>query len=271
MANGQIHTLLVTPDEQWRVNLAAHLAENNFDRISQAADAASALSLVGEASPDLAVIEAGLPDADGLTLCQVMQTLHPTIKIVLIAKDDAALQLAALHANACGCINRDLPPAQWAGLLTYVHGGGAAFSQVVVGELLTGAWLAKTGAAMLTVGPLAIDVARRQVMLSGQPIFLTPREFMLLACLARNAGRVVTFDQLLNEAWGYDSEIGTPAQVRLYVTRLRRKLDDNPDSPGFIVTERGIGYRLRSPAQWRRQANPERLNIFYAARMLESV
>jgi two-component system KDP operon response regulator KdpE len=77
----------------------------------------------------------------------------------------------------------------------------------------------------------------------------------LLACLARNTGRVVTFDQLLNDAWGYDSEAGTESQVRMFVTRLRRKLVDDPQSPDFIVTERGVGYRLRSQGQWRQKAD----------------
>jgi two-component system KDP operon response regulator KdpE len=266
MPNGRIHTLLVTPDEQWRARLDMHLAQNNFELVGKAANATSALTLFREADLDLVIIDASLPDADGLVLCQLMQTLRPAVKVILTAKDDATLQLAALHANASGCINRDLPPAEWASLLTYVvNGGGAVFSQAVVEEVLAGASLAKTEAATVAVGPLVIDVASRQVTLSGQPILLTSREFALLACLARNVGRVVTFDQLLNEAWGYESQIGTPAQVRLYITRLRRKLGDDPDSPGYIVTERGVGYRLRSPVQWRRRTHPDRPNIFYAA------
>jgi two-component system KDP operon response regulator KdpE len=265
MPNGQIRTLLVTPDEQWRLKLYLHLAENNFELVGKAADAISALTLFREVYPELVIIDAELPDANGLALCQLMQTLHPTVKVVLTARDDAALQLAALHANASGCINRNLPPAEWASLLTYINGGGAVFSQTVVKEVLAGAWLAKTGAATVAVGPLVIDVAGRQVTLSGQPIFLTPREFALLACLACNVGRVVTFDQLLNEAWDYDSEIGTPAQVRLYITRLRRKLGDDPDTPGFIVTERGVGYRLCSPVQWHHRTKTDRLNVFYAS------
>jgi two-component system KDP operon response regulator KdpE len=270
MPNGRIYTLLVTPDKEWRVRLSQHLAENNFELVGEVADAASALTLFREAHLDLVIIDASLPDGDGLALCQVMQTLHPTVKVVLTAKDDASLQLAALQANASGCINRDFPLAEWASLLTYVNDGGTVFRQALVEELLAGAWLAKTGAAMVTVGPLVIDVACRQVTLSGQPIFLTPREFTLLTCLARNVGRVVTFDQLLDEAWGYAPEIGTSAQVRLYITRLRRKLGDDPDSPSFIVTERGVGYRLRSPAQWRHRANPDRLSIFYPERVLEA-
>jgi DNA-binding response OmpR family regulator len=259
MPNGRIHSLLVTPDEQWRVRLSRHLAENSFELIGKAADATSALALFREADLDLVIIDASLPDADALALCQLMQTLRPTVKVVLTAKDDTSLQLAALHANAAGCINRDLPPAEWASLLAYtVNGNGAVFSQAVVEEILAGAWLSKNEAVTVSVGPLVIDVDRRQVTLFGLPIYLTPREFALLTCLARNMGRVVTFDQLLNEAWGYDLENGKSAQVRLYITRLRRKLGDDPDSPDFIITERGVGYRLRNPAQWRRRVNADR-------------
>lgn len=264
MSNGRIQTLLVTPDEQWRLKLYLHLTENNFDLPGKAADAASALRLFRQVNPDLVIIDASLPDADGLALGQLMQTLRPTVKIVLTATDDPSLQLAALHANASGCINRDLPVAEWVSLLTYiVNEGGVVFSQAVVEQVLVGAWLAKGSAVTVTVGPLVINIASRQVTLFEQPLFLTSREFALLACLARNVGRVVTFEQLLNEAWGYDAESGTPAQVRLYITRLRRKLGDDPDSPGYIITERGVGYRLRSPGQWRR-ANPDRLNLLYA-------
>jgi two-component system KDP operon response regulator KdpE len=255
MPTGRIHTLLVTPDNQWRGSLAAHLVENDFELVGEVAGATSALALFREVYTDLVVIDVSLTDVDGLALCQLMQTLRPTVKVVLTSKDDISMQLAALHANAAGCINRDLPVTEWANLLTYVNSGGALFSQAAVDEVLARAWLAKTRAAIVTIGPLVIDLTRRQVTLSRQTIILTPREFALLACLACNIGRVVTFDQLLNEVWGYDLEMGTEAQVRLYITRLRRKLEDDPQTPSFIVTERGVGYRLRSQGQWRQKAN----------------
>lgn len=260
----RIHALLVSPDEEWRAKLYTELIQNGFERVSQTADAITALSLFHQACPGLVVIEAQLPDADGLTLCRMIQTLYPTVKVVLVTKD-AALQTTALQTSAAGCINRDFPLSEWPSLLCYVNSGGAIFSQAAVEEILARASLAKAEKHTVWVGPLMVDMSGRRVTLSGRRIELTPREFALLACLASNTGRVVTFDQLLNDAWGYDSELGTPAQVRLYITRLRRKLDDDPDSPDFIVTERGIGYRLYSQGQWRRQAKPDRPNIFYAA------
>jgi DNA-binding response OmpR family regulator len=217
--------------------------------------------------PDLVLIDALLPDVDGLILCQLMKTLRPSIKVVLTAKDDASLQLAALHAHTSGCINRDLPLTEWVGLLTYVTSGGSVFSQAVVEEVVAGAWPVKTGVSTVNVGPLVIDMVCRQVTMSGQTILLTPREFAVLACLACKVGRVVTFSQLLNEAWGYGAEMGTEAQVRLYITRLRRKLRDDPQTPTLIVSERGVGYRLRSQGQWRKKATDNLSNMFDSTRL----
>jgi DNA-binding response OmpR family regulator len=267
MPNGRTHILLVTSDEQWGSRLSRYLVENNFELAGIAANTTSALTLFRAACLDLVIIDALLPDADGLILCQLMKTLRPSIKVVLTAKYDTSLQLAALHARTSGCINRDLPLTEWVGLLTYVTGGGSVFSQAVVEEVVAGAWPAKTGATIVIVGPLVIDMTCRQVTLSGQPIFLTPREFAVLACLACNVGRVVTFSQLLNEAWGYGAEMGTEAQVRLYITRLRRKLRDDPQTPDLIVSERGVGYRLRSQGQWRQKATDDLSNMFDSARL----
>jgi two-component system KDP operon response regulator KdpE len=258
---------LVTPDEPWGSRLSSYLVENNFELAGIAVNATSALTLFRAGRLDLVLIDALLPDTDGLILCQLMKTLRPSLKVVLTAKDDASLQLAALHAHTSGCINRDLPLTEWVGLLAYVTGGGSVFSQAVVEEVVAGAWPVKTGVATVHVGPLIIDMARRQVTLSGQAILLTPREFAVLACLACNVGRVVTFSQLLNEAWGYGAEMGTEAQVRLYITRLRRKLRDNPQTPTLIVSERGVGYRLRSQGQWRQKATDNLSNIFDSARL----
>lgn len=250
MLNGRMHILLVSPDIKWRSELGKHLAQNGFELVGKVADAASAVTLLRHTKADLVILEARLPDVDGLILCQLIQVLHPKVSVVLTAKDHASLQLAALQANASGCINRDLPLAEWVNLLAYINKGGLVFSQAVVEETLAGASLAKTGVAPVIIGPLVIDVAGRLVKLSGQRLNLTPREFSVLACLARNVGRVVTFDQLLDEAWGYDEEMGTEVQVRVYIGRLRRKLVGNHQPSDFIVSERGVGYRLLNQRQW---------------------
>jgi|GEM_PF-1035143 len=270
MSGKKIHTLLITPDEEWRTKLYTQLTQHGFDRIDQAADTLTALSLFYQMRPDLVVIEAQLPDADGLALCRMIQTLYPAVKVVLVTPD-GSMQMTALQSSAAGCINRNVPMTEWPSLLSYIHSGGALFSQAAVDEILARASLSKTETPAVSVGPLTVDMIHRRVTLSGRRINLTPREFALLSCLARNVGGVVTFDQLLNEAWGYDSEMGTEAQVRMYITRLRRKLVDDPKTPELIVTERGVGYRLRSQAQWRQKADHHNLSNMFNSPQLSVV
>lgn len=255
------HTLLITPDKDWRARLYAQLTQNGFEQVNQAADAITALTVFYEVSPSLVIIEADLPDADSLAFCRMIQTLYPAVKVVLVANDPLK-QLAALQAGAAGCINRDFPLSEWPTLLSYINSGGAIFSQAAVDEALVRVPLTKTETPPVSVGPLMVDMIGRRVTLSGRRVNLTPREFALLACLARNVGRVVTFDQLLNEAWGYNSEMGTEAQVRMYITRLRRKLIDDTQTPDLVVSERGVGYRLCSQGQWRQKAEHNLSKMF---------
>jgi two-component system KDP operon response regulator KdpE len=135
--------------------------------------------------------------------------------------------------------------------------GGIAFSRGVVESVLAQSWLMQKRQPIVNIGPLRIDLSQHLTQFGGQRIELTPREFALLTCLARYLDHVVTFDQLLNEAWGYDANDGTPAQVRLYVARLRRKLQIDDHAPEFILTERGIGYRLHSEALERASGWPQ--------------
>ena len=255
----RVHTLLVTPDEEWRVKLYTQLTQNGFEQVDQATDAITALSLCAKTPPDLVVIEAQLPDADGLALFQMIRSSYPPVKLVLLT-DDASLQMTALQAGAAGCINRDLPLSEWPALLSYVSSGGTVFSQATIDEVLAQSSLSRSEAQLVSVGPLTVDLNHRRVTLSGRRVHLTPREFAALACLARNVGRVVTFDQLLNEAWGYDTKMGQEAQVRLCIARLRRKLGDDSQTPDFIIGERGVGYRLRSQGEWRQKAADNLLN-----------
>jgi two-component system KDP operon response regulator KdpE len=255
----RVHTLLVTPDEEWRAKLYTQLTQNGFEQVGQAVDGITALSLCAKMPPELVVIEAQLPDADGLALFQMIRNSYPPVKLVLLT-DDASLQMTALQAGAAGCISRDIPLSEWPALLSYVSSGGTVFSQTIIDEVLAQGSLNKSEAQLVSVGPLTVDLKYRRVTLSGRGVYLTPREFAALACLSRNVGRVVTFDQLLNEAWGYETEVGQEAQVRLCIARLRRKLGDDSQTPDFIIGERGVGYRLRSQGEWRQNTADNLLN-----------
>lgn len=263
MLTRPIRILLVTPNKKWRSDLGKYLAQNGFELAGEVDNASSAVTLLRRSQADLVVVDSQLPDVDGLIFCHFIQVLHPTIKVVLAAKDhDVALQLSAAQAKASGCISCDLPLTQWASLLVYVYNGRLAFDQAILKAAISGTSFTKNGATSITIGPLIIDFDCRLVTLFGESVYLTPREFSVLTCLAHNKGRVVTFDQLLDEAWGYDSEMGTSGQVRVYVNRLRQKLVNHHQVPEFIVSERGIGYRLLSQEQWHQKVNHNLSNIF---------
>ncbi len=103
---------------------------------------------------------------------------------------------------------------------------------------------------VVRVGELTIDLVARRVKCSGRPVQLSPEAFQLLACLAKRIGQAVSYDEILDEVWGYDSESGTPAQVRNCVKRLRQKIEPDPHKPQYVISVRKFGYRLRNQAQW---------------------
>jgi DNA-binding response OmpR family regulator len=237
------------------------LTQNEFTHVNVVATAAEALRVFQVRPANLVLVDLHLSDGNTFELCATLLQLRPSIKIVLVAENDEILPLAALRAGVSGSISRNFPSAKWPGVLTYVMQGGIAFSKITIAAFLdetekiqsdTIRLLSRTSPqsdliqqhSVLHVGPLYIDLAYRVVRLNGRRVRLTPQEFALLLCLAKKADRVVTTDELLNEAWDYDAGTGTPAQVRLYIARLRKKLDDDPHRPTLILTERGIGYRL---------------------------
>lgn len=246
MTPNRIQTLLVTADQQWPSSLSGSLRQKGFAPLIIAETGARAIDLFYEVDPHLVLLDLELTDCSTIDLCIEMLHAQPGVKIVLVAEKEEHLALVALHAGVVGCIDRNFPVAEWPGVLAYVLSGGTAFSRATLEALLAQTWTVQKREPLLSIGPLRIDLARHLVLYAGRLVQLTPREFALLVCLARKMDHVVSVDQLLNEAWGYGTDDGTPAQVRLYITRLRRKLTDDAQLPDFILTERGVGYRLHS-------------------------
>ncbi|MCL4862378.1 MAG: response regulator transcription factor [Caldilineaceae bacterium] len=261
MPNSTIRTVFVIPDEQFRINLYAELRRHNFLFCGEAATAGTGLSLVHRERPNLALIDFSLPNKQAVSLCQEVQRLDPSIQNILIVDEDDQLPPALMQYGVAGVVKRTFPHKAWPGVLAYIHAGGAAFSRRALEQNITGSrnalvtarhkgfpdpvnGNAAPGPTVITIGALQLDLSRRRVLLNNRRVHLTPREYALLACLARHLDHVVTVDQLLNEVWGYGADHGEPAQVRMYIARLRRKLNPNEPDTAPIFTERGVGYRL---------------------------
>lgn len=190
----------------------------------------AALTLMAGEPCDVVILDLGLPDMDGKEVIRRVREWSEAPIIVLSARDLEAEKIAALDLGADDFVNKP----------------------VGVGELLARVRASLRGrerrfAAQprFTVGELEINFASRRVLIEGEEIRLTPREYDLVRALARHAGRVVTHRQVITAVWGPGTQVDAQS-VRVLVGQVRQKLEADPSAPRLLLTEPGVGYRLRA-------------------------
>ena len=223
-------TVLVVEDEApMRRFVRSALATHGF-RVIEAGTLAEAEGLATESPPELVLLDLGLPDGDGLDLLTRLREWSQAPVIVLSARGREEDKVKALDAGADD-------------YLTKPFGTSELLARIRVA--LRHARAQKTSDdPILAVGPIRIDQARHEVTVEGALIHLTPIEFKLLALLARHVGKVLTHRQLLHEVWGPRSTHQTH-YLRVHMAALRRKVEGDPARPKWLITEAGVGYRLR--------------------------
>jgi len=219
--------ILIIDDEPAIRRLVRGAVERAGYAVAEAVDAATALADARHIKADLAVLDLGLPDRDGLELVPLLKAINLSV-IVLTARDATSEKVAALDLGADDYV---VKPFDTEELLARIR------TALRHRATLDG------GAESLSVGALCIDIAAHEVMRGGAKVNLTRKEFAVLAELARHAGRVITHGQLLKSVWGA-AHIDDVEYLRVAVRGLRMKLENNPASPMLIVNEPGIGYRL---------------------------
>ncbi|MGW2250758.1 response regulator transcription factor [Kitasatospora sp. NPDC001660] len=229
--------LVVDDDNTIRRSLERGLRLGGFT-VRTADGGQAALRLVATEPPDVLVLDVSMPDVDGTEVCRRLRDQGiDTPVLMLSALDELADRVAGLQAGADDYL---VKPFALEELVLRLHAllrrrpQAGAYGRPGV-----------PGGEVLRVGPLEIEPAAREVRRDGQPLRLTRREFELLEHLARNAGLVLTRDQLLDRVWGYDFEVRTDA-VDTFVSYLRRKLEEG-GRPRLIHTVRGVGFVLRMP------------------------
>jgi two-component system KDP operon response regulator KdpE len=222
--------LLVEDDAAMRRFLRAALTARGF-RLVEAETAAAAEIAATSQPPDLVLLDLGLPDADGIDVTRRLREWTQVPILVLSARGREADKVEALDAGADDYVTKPFGVDE---LLARMR---VAFRHAARGA-------AGASDPVLELGALRIDVARHEAMVDGRALQLTPIEWKLLLLLARNAGKVLTHRQILREVWG-PGEGHQTHTVRVHMASLRKKLELDPAQPRWLLTEPGVGYRLR--------------------------
>jgi two-component system KDP operon response regulator KdpE len=222
---------MIEDEAPMRRFLRVSLANHGY-RIAEAETGKDGLEQAAARNPDVILLDLGLPDADGLSVTKQLRSLIKTPIIVISARGQEEDKVDALDAGADD-------------YLTKPFGVGELLARIRVA--LRHANKTESGSSQFTLGELSVDLTRRIVSVRGEAVHLTPLEYKLLTALVQNAGKVVTHRQLLHEAWG--PGYGNQTQyLRVYMGLLRHKLEANPSRPQYLITEPGVGYRLRVEA-----------------------
>jgi len=230
MSAAPVKVLVVDDEPPIRKLLRMGLSTQGYDVI-EAPNGKSALQHL-EQNPDLIILDLGLPDIQGLELLRTIRARNESVPVVVLSsRGDEAGKVQALDLGADDYVTKpfgmDELLARMRAALRHqlqVHGERPVFR----------------------VGDLSVDLVRRIVKVKDQEVKLSPKEYDLLRVLVQHAGKVLTHKFLLGELW---DDLTDAQYLRVYVRQLRQKIEADPERPQYILTETGIGYRLRPPEQ----------------------
>jgi len=220
--------LLIEDDPAMRRFLRAALGTHDF-RLVEAGTMREGLAQAAGRNPDVILLDLGLPDGDGLDATRQLREWTPTPIIVISARGQEHDKIAALDAGADDYLTKPFSVGE---LLARIR---VALRHRAAGD---------EAPAIFVAGALKVDLGRRTVTVGEEDVHLTPTEYKLLAVLVKHAGKVLTHRQLLLEVWGSHQATQTQA-LRVYVTQLRHKIEPDPARPRLLITEPGVGYRLK--------------------------
>jgi two-component system KDP operon response regulator KdpE len=209
--------------------LRASLTSHGFS-VVEAGSASEAVALATSHNPEVILLDLGLPDDDGIVLTRRLREWSHVPIIVISARGRETDKVEALDAGADD-------------YLTKPFGVSELLARIRV-ALRHARQAGGSAEPLLEIGPLRVDLARREVTFDNREVRLTPIEYRLLVLLAQNAGKVLTHRQILREVWGPGHTEDTH-YLRVYMAQLRRKIEGDPAQPRLLTTEPGVGYRLR--------------------------
>ena len=222
-----IKILVVDDEDSIRQTLRLNLVPRGF-QVLEAATGGEALKQIKDGKPQLIVLDLGLPDMSGIDVLKEVRTWSKIPIIVLTVTDDESTKVSLLDCGADDFMTKPFSPLELAARINVAlrhHKDEVLVNPVFVS------------------GPLAIDLQKKRVEVGGTVVRLSATEFLLLATLVKNAGQVISQEQILREVWGMHA-IEQRHYLRIYVGQLRKKLEADPSAPAHILTEPGVGYRI---------------------------
>ena len=226
----QGHPILVVDDEKRMVRFIRLNLEHDGFQVIQAFNGKDAIEQVRSSLPGMVLLDVMLPDIDGFQVLQKIREFSAVPVIMLTAKGEEDDRVRGLEWGADDYVTKPFSPRELVSRVRAVlrrieSSDGSAPSEIIVDERLK------------------FDFTRREVWVDGEITQLRPTEYRLLYHLVQNAGWVLTHEQILIKVWGYEYR-DEPHYVRLYVNYLRKKIEQDPAKPKYILTERGVGYRF---------------------------
>jgi DNA-binding response OmpR family regulator len=234
------YRILVVDDERRMVGfIRLNLEQDGFEVI-EAFNGTQTLDRLRDSLPDLILLDVMMPDIDGFEVLRMVREISQVPVIMLTAKSEEDDKVRGLELGADDYITKPFSPRELVSRVKAVLRRGSSFEEQEEGVIEVD-------------HRLKIDFGRREVWVDDELVKLRPTEYRLLYHLVQNAGWVLTHDQILTKVWGYEYR-DEPHYVRLYINYLRKKIEEDPSNPKYILTERGVGYRF---VDYRREDVPE--------------
>ena len=221
--------LIVEDDSSLLFGLKKNLQFEGYEVLT-ASDGEAGLGLAVDERPDIIILDVMLPRMNGFEVCEVLRSNKVETPVIFLTAK--ALESDKVTGLTLGGDDYMTKPFSVAELLARIQ---TVLRRVNASE-----------GEKLTIGPLQIDLSGRSVLLEGKEVNLTTKEFELLCFMARNIGKVLPRERILQKVWGYNY-YGTARTIDNFINRLRQKIEENPLEPRFLLTVRGVGYKFRSP------------------------
>jgi two-component system KDP operon response regulator KdpE len=230
MSENKSTVLVIEDEEQMRKFMRLALTAQGY-RVIEAANGEDGLKQAVSYTPDLVILDLGLPDIDGMEVARRLREWSAAPILIVSARGQESNKVEALDQGADD-------------YLTKPFGAGELLARIRVALRHAARNAQDPAVTSATLGDARVDLARRLVFMGDQEIHLTPIEYKLVAMLVKHAGMVLTHKQLLDQVWGPGHAHQTQ-YLRVYMTQLRHKLEKNPARPKYLLTEPGVGYRLK--------------------------